>query len=136
MLARFRRCATSSGRGGQRSPVAALRGPHRRRLGHHRAAKAETVEEWWTGLDAARHTLEEALVAAGRDPASFPRYLNLDSSPQFSLTSRGVFEEMVGRAEGLGFTDVITHWPRSDGPYAGSVAVLEDVAASVLARAG
>jgi alkanesulfonate monooxygenase SsuD/methylene tetrahydromethanopterin reductase-like flavin-dependent oxidoreductase (luciferase family) len=93
-------------------------------------SKAGTVEEWWTGLDAARRTLEEALVAGGREPASFPRYLNLDSSPLFSLTSRGVFEEMVGRAEGLGFTDVITHWPRPDGPYAGSVAVLEDVAAT------
>ena len=88
------------------------------------------------GLDGARHALEEALVAVGRDPASFPRYLNLDSSPQFSLTSRGVFEEMVGRAEGLGFTDVIAHWPRPDGPYAGSVTVLEDVAATVVAREG
>ena len=74
-------------------------------------------------------------MAGGRDPASFPRYLNLDSSPQFSLTSRGVFEEMVGRAGSLGFTDVITHWPRPDGPYAGSVEVLEDVAASVVSRA-
>ncbi len=97
--------------------------------------KVGTVEEWWAGLDQARQTLEEALVAAGRDPESFPRYLNLDSSPQFSLTSRGLFEEMVGRAEGLGFTDVITHWPRPDGPYAGSVAVLEDVAAVLLSRA-
>jgi alkanesulfonate monooxygenase SsuD/methylene tetrahydromethanopterin reductase-like flavin-dependent oxidoreductase (luciferase family) len=98
--------------------------------------KAETMAEWWTGLDTARHTLEEALVATGRDPASFPRYLNLDSSPQFSLTSRGVFDDMVGRAERLGFTDVITHWPRPDGPYAGSVAVLEDVAAGMHSRAG
>jgi alkanesulfonate monooxygenase SsuD/methylene tetrahydromethanopterin reductase-like flavin-dependent oxidoreductase (luciferase family) len=96
--------------------------------------KVGTVEEWWAALDEAQHTLDKALVAAGRDPASFPRYLNLDSSPQFSLTSRGVFEEMVGRAEGLGFTDVITHWPRPDGPYAGSVAVLEDVAATVVPR--
>lgn len=94
--------------------------------------KAESVEDWWTALDRARRTLEEALDAAGRDAASFPRYLNLDSSPQFSLTSRAVFEEMVGRAEALGFTDVITHWPRPDGPYAGSVTVLEDVAATVL----
>ena len=94
-----------------------------------------TVEEWWTGLDAARHTVEETLSAAGRDPASIPRYLSLDSSPQFSLASLGVFEEMVDRAEGLGFTDVITHWPRPDGPYAGSVAVLEEVAAWLPTRA-
>ena len=98
--------------------------------------KADRIDEWWTGLDTARHTLEEALVDADRDPVSFPRYLNLDSSPQYSLTSRTVFEEMVGRAESLGFTDVITHWPRPDGPYAGQVAVLEDVAATVIAGAG
>ena len=96
--------------------------------------KVDGVEEWWAALDTARLTLDEALVAAGRDPAAFPRYLNLDSSPQFSLESRGVFEEMVGRAEALGFTDVITHWPRPDGPYAGSVSVLEDVAAEVVSR--
>jgi alkanesulfonate monooxygenase SsuD/methylene tetrahydromethanopterin reductase-like flavin-dependent oxidoreductase (luciferase family) len=94
--------------------------------------RVETVEEWWSALDTARQTLEEALTDAGRDPASFPRYLNLDSSPQFSLESRGVFEEMVGRAESLGFTDVITHWPRPEAPYAGSLAVLEDVAAAVV----
>jgi alkanesulfonate monooxygenase SsuD/methylene tetrahydromethanopterin reductase-like flavin-dependent oxidoreductase (luciferase family) len=96
--------------------------------------KVDDVEEWWAALDTARRTLDEALLAAGRDPAAFPRYLNLDSSPQFSLESRDVFEEMVGRAEALAFTDVITHWPRPDGPYAGSVAVLEEVAAEVVAR--
>ena len=94
--------------------------------------KVDTVEEWWTALDASRRTVEETLLTEGREPASFPRYLSLDSSPQFSLASRDVFEEMVGRADQLGFTDVITHWPRPDGPYAGSVAVLEDVAATVI----
>ncbi|WP_148575580.1 LLM class flavin-dependent oxidoreductase [Nocardioides caldifontis] len=95
--------------------------------------RTDDLEKWWAGLDTARQTLEEALVSAGRDPASFPCYLNLDSTPQFSLESRGVFEEMVGRAEELGFTDVVTHWPRADEPYAGSVSVLEEVAASVVA---
>jgi alkanesulfonate monooxygenase SsuD/methylene tetrahydromethanopterin reductase-like flavin-dependent oxidoreductase (luciferase family) len=98
--------------------------------------KVDGVEEWWGALDTARHTVEEALVASRRDPAAFRRYLNLDSSPLFSLESRGVFEEMVGRADALGFTDVITHWPRPDGPYAGSVAVLEEVAAEVVSHTG
>ena len=96
--------------------------------------RVESIDEWWTGLDTARQTLEEALVAGDREPASFRRYLNLDSAPGFSLTSRGVFEQMVGRAGELGFTDVITHWPRTEGPYAGSVSVLEDVAATVVSR--
>ena len=37
---------------------------------------------------------------------------------------------MVGRAEELGFTDVVVHWPRAESPYRGAVAVLEQVAAA------
>ena len=68
---------------------------------------AQTDEAWWAALDVARQTLEEALVAAGRDPAMFPRYLLLDNAPQFgaarfSLQSVGLFEEMAGRAGSSG----------------------------------
>ena len=99
----------------------------------------EPVEQWWAALDVARQTLEETLVTAGRDPAVFPRYLLLDSAPaygapRFSLQSVGLFEEMVGRAAELGFTDVITHWPRPEEPYAGTVDVLEKVVADVMPR--
>ena len=94
--------------------------------------KSETLDEWFGGLDVARRTLEETLSAADKDPTRFPRYLNLDSSPRFSLESADLFEEMVGRAADLRFTDVITHWPRPDSPYAGSVDVLERVAAEVM----
>lgn len=100
---------------------------------------SETVEQWWSDLAQARTTLDAALTDAGREPASFPRYLLLDSAPQygvarFALQSVGLFEEMTGRAAELGFTDVITHWPRPEEPYAGSVAVLEQVAAEVMPR--
>ncbi|KQQ39333.1 LLM class flavin-dependent oxidoreductase [Nocardioides sp. Leaf307] len=94
--------------------------------------RVDTLDAWFDGLDQARRTLEEALVEHGRNPAEVPRYLNLDSAPQFSLESAGVFTDMTGRAAALGFTDVITHWPRPDGPYAGDEAVLEQVAADVL----
>ncbi|MEP6814364.1 MAG: LLM class flavin-dependent oxidoreductase [Marmoricola sp.] len=96
--------------------------------------KAETLDEWFAGLADSRRILEEALTEGGTDPASFPRYLNLDSSPRFSLESPDLFEELVGRAASLGFTDVITHWPRPESPYAGSVATLEAVATEVLPR--
>ena len=96
--------------------------------------RADTLEEWWSGLATSRDVLDEALVAAGRDLAGFPRYLNLDAAPAFSLESVDRFEEMVGRAGDLGFTDCVTHWPRPDGPYAGSEAVLEQVARDVLPR--
>ncbi len=99
----------------------------------------EPVGRWWTALDGARQVLEEALVGAGRDPKAFPRYLLLDSAPaygapRFALQSVGLFEEMIGRAAELGFTDVVTHWPRPSGPYAGSPDVLEAVATEVMPR--
>jgi alkanesulfonate monooxygenase SsuD/methylene tetrahydromethanopterin reductase-like flavin-dependent oxidoreductase (luciferase family) len=96
--------------------------------------KAETMDEWWAALGELGGRLDETLGKAGRDPSTLDRYLNLDSSPQFSLASVALFEEMTGRAGELGFTDVITHWPRPDGPYAGDVSVLEEVAAQVLPR--
>ncbi len=99
----------------------------------------EPIATWWTALDSARQTLDEALVSAGRDPSVFPRYLLLDSAPAYgaprmALQSVGLFEEMTGRAAELGFTDVVTHWPRPSDPYAGDVDVLERVAAEVMPR--
>ncbi len=96
--------------------------------------RVESMDEWWAALAALCERLEQALANAGRDLATFDRYLNLDSSPHFALSSVGTFEDMVGRAGELGFTDVIIHWPRPDGPYAGDVRVLETVASEVLPR--
>ena len=96
--------------------------------------KVDTLEEWWTALKGLGARLDDALAAQGRDADAFERHLNLDSSPVFSLSSVDAFEEMTGRAADLGFTDVITHWPRPQDPYAGSVTTLERVAAQVLPR--
>lgn len=63
----------------------------------------------------------------------FDRYLALDSA-RYSLSSAAAFEDVVSRAAELGFTDVITHWPRPEGVYAGSEDVLEQVAAEVIPR--
>jgi len=98
--------------------------------------KVETLPQWWAALTELGGRLDDALSAAGRDPASLDRYLNLDSSPQFALASVGAFEELAGRAAELGFTDVNTHWPRPDGPYAGDVRVLEAVASEVIGDRG
>ncbi len=98
------------------------------------------LEEWFAGLASARDTFEDALVAAGRDPGDVPRYVVTDATPhlssvkRFALESVGVFEEITGRVAELGFTDLITHWPRADTAFAGDVAVLEAVAADVLPR--
>jgi alkanesulfonate monooxygenase SsuD/methylene tetrahydromethanopterin reductase-like flavin-dependent oxidoreductase (luciferase family) len=94
--------------------------------------RVEALDQWWAALAVLAGRLDEELAKAGRDSARFERHLNLDASPQFALTSAAVFEQMVGRAGELGFTDVITHWPRPDGPYAGDVRVLERVASDVI----
>lgn len=94
--------------------------------------RVETLDQWWTALEVLGERLDTALAKAGRDPATLERHLNLDSSPQFALSSVGAFEDLVGRAAELGFTDVITHWPRPDGPYAGDVTVLEAAATDVI----
>jgi alkanesulfonate monooxygenase SsuD/methylene tetrahydromethanopterin reductase-like flavin-dependent oxidoreductase (luciferase family) len=88
-------------------------------------------EAWWRGVAEVAAEFEAALVDAGRRPADVDRYLNLDSGPVYSLTSREAFWDARGRASELGFTDVVTHWPRAEGVYAGDVRVLEQVAADL-----
>jgi alkanesulfonate monooxygenase SsuD/methylene tetrahydromethanopterin reductase-like flavin-dependent oxidoreductase (luciferase family) len=92
--------------------------------------QADTQDEWWRAIAALAGRADDLLAAHNRP--GFQRQLSLDSSPQYSLSSKAVFQDMTGRAAELGFTDVITHWPRPAGPYQGSVDVLEDVAATVL----
>jgi alkanesulfonate monooxygenase SsuD/methylene tetrahydromethanopterin reductase-like flavin-dependent oxidoreductase (luciferase family) len=98
---------------------------------------AETLEEWFTGLAGQQKIFEEGLDLAGRPSSQVRRYLMLDAPTMrpgvpFSLGSVELYAEMTGRAGELGFTDVLTHWPRRDSPFQGDVAVLEKIAAQVL----
>ncbi len=86
-------------------------------------------EEWWQGVTALSARMTEVCEAAGIDASDFGRSLSLDSGGQFALESVGSFEGSVGRAAELGFTDVMVHWPRAGGIYAGSESVLEEAAA-------
>ena len=89
----------------------------------------ETVEAWWRSVAQLSARYTDALAEAGR-PAGTPRYLNLDSQ-EYALSSVGHFWDAVGRAEELSFTDVVVHWPRADGIYAGDEKVLDAVAADL-----
>jgi len=80
---------------------------------------------WWRSVAEVSARFSDAAAAAGR---TVDRYLNLDSSPVFSLSSADAFTDAVGRAAELGFTDVMTHWPRRSSWYAGDESVLETVA--------
>lgn len=88
----------------------------------------EDEPAWWKGLGELSARMDDL---AGDRPLD--RYLFLDA-PGYSLASADAFEERVRRAADLGFTDVITHWPRPDHKFHGSVETLEQVAADVMPR--
>ncbi|MFV2020025.1 LLM class flavin-dependent oxidoreductase [Micromonospora sp. LOL_023] len=92
----------------------------------------DDLESWWASVAGLAEGCTAAMEKAGRDPASLRRYLSLDSAPVFSLSSASFFVDAVERAAGLGFTDVITHWPRRSSWYAGDERVLVEVATEVL----
>ncbi|MFB9906448.1 LLM class flavin-dependent oxidoreductase [Allokutzneria oryzae] len=91
--------------------------------------KAEDAEGWWQGVAELAKRMDDIL-----DESTMDRHLSLDACPVFSLSSVDYFAEATGRAAELGFTDVITHWPRESDWYAGSVDVLEEVVTSVMPR--
>ena len=86
----------------------------------------DDAEAWWAGVAELVRRFDDALEAAGR--TDIPRFLSLDDEGRYSLASAAAYEDAVGRAEALGFTDVVAHWPRAEGIYAGSESVLEEVA--------
>jgi alkanesulfonate monooxygenase SsuD/methylene tetrahydromethanopterin reductase-like flavin-dependent oxidoreductase (luciferase family) len=92
---------------------------------------ADSAEAWWRGVADLSARFDAALDTAGRPRDAIPRYLSLDASPVYSMTSLDAFTDAVGRAAGLGFTDAVTHWPRATGWYAGDEKVLDAVAAQL-----
>ena len=91
--------------------------------------KGDTVDEWFDHVATLVSRFDDERARHGR--GALDRYLLLDASPRYALESVDLYAEMTGRAAELGFTDVVTHWPRPDGPYAGNDAVLAAAAAAV-----
>ncbi len=87
-----------------------------------------TTEQWWTAIAGLVQRFEDTARKAGRDPNTMGRYLNLDSAPVLSVSSLDAFTDAAGRAAALGFTDVVVHWPRPTGVYAGDESVLDAIA--------
>lgn len=90
--------------------------------------KADGYDDWFRGVAELAGRLNDVL---GGKPID--RYLSIDNS-RYALSSVDAFEDATGRAAELGFSDVITHWPRAEGVYAGTEDVLEAVAAEVIPR--
>jgi alkanesulfonate monooxygenase SsuD/methylene tetrahydromethanopterin reductase-like flavin-dependent oxidoreductase (luciferase family) len=90
------------------------------------------ADRWWAALPDAVSRLDDTLLAAGREPGDVERFLNVDSAGSLALESVEQLRDVVGRAEQLGFAEIVVHWPRPDGVYAGDERVLEQVATEVL----
>jgi alkanesulfonate monooxygenase SsuD/methylene tetrahydromethanopterin reductase-like flavin-dependent oxidoreductase (luciferase family) len=116
--------------------VVAANGPKTMRIAAGADAWATTgpestdagTEQWWASVTGLTERFEDIARQAGRDPGAVNRYLNLDSAPVLSVSSIGAFTDAAGRAAGLGFTDVLVHWPRPEGIYAADDAVLDQIA--------
>jgi alkanesulfonate monooxygenase SsuD/methylene tetrahydromethanopterin reductase-like flavin-dependent oxidoreductase (luciferase family) len=87
-------------------------------------------DEWWKRIARLAAQFDETCERLGRDPRLVDRHLSVDAveGERFPLRSVKTFEEAVGRAADLGFTDLVVHWPRESGVYAGSERVLADIA--------
>lgn len=72
---------------------------------------------------------EAACAEAGRDSQAVPRLLLTGFTEEPWLESVGAFEELAGRYEELGITDVAIHWPRPDSDWDSDPGVFEAVAA-------
>lgn len=109
------------------------------------ATPAQAQERWWEGLAALTDVFDGVLAATppsgstvgdgagagavqGAPRQPLRRYLSIDGAPVFALESVDVLVEGVERAAALGYTDLVLHWPRAEGVYAGSEAVLEEAA--------
>jgi len=95
------------------------------------ASPAVAMERWWAALE--RQVAQFDEIERAHRPGDVPlrRYLSLDGAPVYSLTSAQLAAEGVERAAALGFTDVVVHWPRAEGVYAGSERALEEFAAGL-----
>jgi alkanesulfonate monooxygenase SsuD/methylene tetrahydromethanopterin reductase-like flavin-dependent oxidoreductase (luciferase family) len=99
------------------------------------ASLAAEQERWWAGLaDQVGQFREVAARVRGADAPTPRLYLSLDGAPVYSLESAETLVEGVERATALGFTDVVIHWPRGSGIYAGTEAVLEEALSRLPAR--
>ena len=86
---------------------------------------SQAQERWWAALAEQVAAFDEIERAHRPGATRLRRYLSLDGAPRYSLTSPDLALEGVERAAALGFTDVVIHWPRREGIYAGSDKALE-----------
>lgn len=78
--------------------------------------------------------LEAACAAEGRDPATLDRLVLLDVELGAGLGSVEELRDTAGRYGEIGITDLVVHWPRPEGRFAGDEAHFEAVVSGYLGR--
>ncbi len=76
--------------------------------------------------------LRRRCEAVGRDPGSIRRLILVSDREYSPLQSSTAFENAFQMYSGLGFTDLVVPFPRSEPPFIGKLETLERVAKSVL----
>jgi alkanesulfonate monooxygenase SsuD/methylene tetrahydromethanopterin reductase-like flavin-dependent oxidoreductase (luciferase family) len=71
--------------------------------------------------------LNEVCAKLGRDPASLRRLVVTGPNLDGGLGSVEAFHDTTGRYADVGVTDLVVHWPRRDGPYAGDLSTFERI---------
>ena len=71
--------------------------------------------------------LDEACLAAGREPATLARMVLSGLALAGGLDSVEAFRETLGRYAEVGVTDFVVHWPRAAEPFAGDLARFERI---------
>jgi alkanesulfonate monooxygenase SsuD/methylene tetrahydromethanopterin reductase-like flavin-dependent oxidoreductase (luciferase family) len=86
--------------------------------------------EWWTEVSATARRMDDVLGSAARELPGFAKMLYMGSR---TATTPSVehLRDHLGRAAGLGFTDVALAWPRKGEPFRGDESLLEDIASAL-----
>ena len=71
---------------------------------------------------------EQVCEAEGQDPARFDKLVLTGSRLDGGLQSAEAFKTVVDAYASVGMTDLVVHWPRPEPPYAGSDAILDEIA--------
>jgi alkanesulfonate monooxygenase SsuD/methylene tetrahydromethanopterin reductase-like flavin-dependent oxidoreductase (luciferase family) len=67
---------------------------------------------WWRALREQQDRLDRACVAVGRPARDVRRMALLGLEVSWPQSSPAAWDDLTGRLEAEGFTDVVVHWPR------------------------
>jgi alkanesulfonate monooxygenase SsuD/methylene tetrahydromethanopterin reductase-like flavin-dependent oxidoreductase (luciferase family) len=105
---------TVAATGPRAARVAARHGDAWVTAGH--ADESASAGDWFaevlSQLRAVRHACEDV----GRDPLSLRRMALVSLGLGWAQESVAAWDDFCGRIEGIGFTDVVVHWPRPHDP--------------------